>query len=80
MRGGEQNPRPSSASLDGIPMIALLGILSILALAALCSDNRRRIPLRTVGFALCLQVLFAALVLWPSPVSGGAIARFRFGK
>jgi CNT family concentrative nucleoside transporter len=45
-------------------MIALLGILSILALAALCSDNRRRIPLRTVGFALCLQVLFAALVLW----------------
>ena len=44
-------------------MIALLGILSILALAALCSDNRRRIPLRTVGFALCLQVLFAALVL-----------------
>ena len=45
-------------------MIALLGILSILALATLCSDNRRRIPLRTVGLALCLQVMFAALVLW----------------
>ncbi|MCP3290804.1 Na+ dependent nucleoside transporter N-terminal domain-containing protein, partial [Aeromonas hydrophila] len=30
-------------------MIALLGILSILAVATLCSDNRRRIPLRTVG-------------------------------
>ena len=63
MGAGEQNPRPSSVPLDGIPMIALLGILSILALAALCSDNRRRIPLRTVGLALCLQVLFAALVL-----------------
>ena len=64
MGAGEQNPRPSSVPLDGIPMIALLGILSILALAALCSDNRRRIPLKTVGLALCLQVLFAALVLW----------------
>ena len=45
-------------------MIALLGILSILAVATLCSDNRRRIPLRTVGLALCLQILFAGLVLW----------------
>lgn len=45
-------------------MIALLGILSILALAVICSDNRRRIPLRTVGLALCLQIMFAGLVLW----------------
>ena len=45
-------------------MIALLGILSILALAALCSDNRRRIRCEQWALPLCLQVLFAALVLW----------------
>lgn len=45
-------------------MTALLGIVVILACAALFSTNRRRIPLRTVGLALLLQALFAALVLW----------------
>ncbi|MDO2948276.1 NupC/NupG family nucleoside CNT transporter [Aeromonas simiae] len=45
-------------------MIALLGILAILAVATLCSNNRRHIPLRTVSFALLLQLAFAALVLW----------------
>ena len=50
-------------------MIALLGILSILAVATLCSDNRRRIPLRTVGLALCLQILSPAWCSGCPPVS-----------
>jgi concentrative nucleoside transporter, CNT family len=40
----------------------LLGLAAILALAFLVSNNRRRIPWRTVVVGLAIQVAFAALV------------------
>jgi concentrative nucleoside transporter, CNT family len=41
----------------------LLGLAAILALAFLVSNNRGRIPWRTVAVGLAIQVAFAALVL-----------------
>lgn len=41
----------------------LLGLAAILALAFLVSNNRARIPWRTVVVGLAIQVAFAALVL-----------------
>ena len=41
----------------------LLGLATILALAFLVSNNRGRIPWRTVSVGLAIQVAFAALVL-----------------
>ncbi len=44
-------------------MIAIVGIATLLALAVLMSEDRRRIRLRTVGIALGLQVAIAGLVI-----------------
>jgi concentrative nucleoside transporter, CNT family len=41
----------------------LLGLAAILALAFLVSNNRGRVPWRTVAVGLAIQVAFAALVL-----------------
>lgn len=45
-------------------MFGILGIITLLALAVLLSDNRRAINFRTVGGAFALQAGFAALVLY----------------
>lgn len=52
----------------------LIGIVFILGLAFLFSNNRRRINLRLVGSGLTLQLLIAILVLKFSP----AIQFFQF--
>jgi CNT family concentrative nucleoside transporter len=44
-------------------LIPLLGMLVILAVAALLSKNRKAIPWRTVGIGLALQILVAWFVL-----------------
>jgi concentrative nucleoside transporter, CNT family len=44
-------------------LIGLLGIATMLGLAVLLSTNRRAIRLKTVGWGLGLQLLFAILVL-----------------
>ena len=44
-------------------MIGLLGIISILALAYLLSNNRNKINLKLVLSGLSLQVFFAVLIL-----------------
>ncbi len=46
---------------------ALAGIATLLVLAILMSEDRRRIRLRTVGIALGLQVAIAALVIYFPP-------------
>ena len=43
--------------------IPILGMLVILAVAALLSKNRKAIPWRTVGIGLGLQILVALFVL-----------------
>ena len=45
-------------------MISILGIVALLAIALLLSENRRAINLRTVFIALLLQAGFAAIVLY----------------
>ena len=40
-----------------------LGLGSMLLLAFLCSEDRRRIPWRTVGAGVALQILFALLLI-----------------
>jgi CNT family concentrative nucleoside transporter len=45
-------------------LMSLLGIIVLLAIAVLLSDNRRAIKLRTVGGALAIQAGFGALVLY----------------
>jgi len=52
---------------------ALAGIATLLVLAVLMSEDRRRIRLRTVGIALGLQVAIAALVIY-FPPGRGALA------
>ncbi|MEM6683300.1 MAG: nucleoside transporter C-terminal domain-containing protein [Pseudomonadota bacterium] len=44
-------------------MIACLGVLVLVGIAVLFSENRKHINLRLVGTAFALQALFAALVL-----------------
>ena len=45
------------------PLMGILGVLAILAIAVLFSSNRRGIRLRVVGAAFALQALIAFLVL-----------------
>ena len=45
-------------------LMSLVGIASLLAIAFLCSANRKKINLRTVGGAFALQVLIGAFVLY----------------
>ncbi|HKL62284.1 MAG TPA: Na+ dependent nucleoside transporter N-terminal domain-containing protein, partial [Woeseiaceae bacterium] len=54
-------------------LTALAGIATLLVLAVLMSEDRRRIRLRTVGIALGLQVAIAALVIY-FPPGRGALA------
>jgi CNT family concentrative nucleoside transporter len=42
---------------------AILGVAALLLLAFLCSEDRRRIPWRTVISGVCLQVVLAAILL-----------------
>ncbi len=44
--------------------MSLVGIVTLLLLGFLLSDNRRAINLRTVGGALLLQIVIGALVLY----------------
>lgn len=43
--------------------IGILGIITLLGIAFLMSNNRRKINLRTVAWGLILQMLFAAIIL-----------------
>ena len=45
-------------------MISLLGIVVLLGIALLLSDNRKAINLRTVGGAFAIQASLAALILY----------------
>ncbi|AIY66514.1 NupC/NupG family nucleoside CNT transporter [Pseudoalteromonas piratica] len=45
-------------------LMSLVGIASLLAIAFICSTNRKKINLRTVGGAFALQVLIGAFVLY----------------
>ena len=53
-------------------LMGLVGIITLLAIAVLLSDNRRAISLRTVGGALAIQVAIGALVLYV-PVGQAAL-------
>lgn len=45
-------------------LMSLVGIASLLAIAFICSTNRKKINLRTVGGAFALQVMIGAFVLY----------------
>ncbi len=45
-------------------LMSLVGIVSLLAIAFLLSDNRKAINLRTVGGAFVIQIVLGALVLY----------------
>ncbi len=45
-------------------MLSILGIVALLALALLLSENRKAINLRTVSLALLVQATFAGIVLY----------------
>lgn len=47
--------------------MSLVGVLTLLVIAVLMSEDRRRIQLRTVGLALLIQVTIAALVIYFPP-------------
>jgi CNT family concentrative nucleoside transporter len=47
---------------------ALIGIVALIALAWLLSEDRRSVPWRTVGIALALQALVAVLLVHVAPV------------
>jgi CNT family concentrative nucleoside transporter len=53
---------------------ALLGIVALLALAFLCSEDRRRIPWRTVIAGLLLQLALALLLLRVLPATRAVFA------
>src|ERR1700733_16083393 len=53
---------------------ALLGIFALLALAFLCSEDRRRIPWRTVIAGLALQLVLALLLLRVPPATRAVFA------
>ncbi|MGX5174895.1 NupC/NupG family nucleoside CNT transporter [Aliikangiella sp. IMCC44653] len=44
--------------------MSIIGIIALIAIAILFSDNRKAINLRTVSVAFAIQALFAALVLY----------------
>jgi CNT family concentrative nucleoside transporter len=45
----------------------LLGVLTVIAICVVMSDNRRRIDWRLVGWGVVLQFLFAALIILTEP-------------
>jgi len=58
--------------------MGVIGVIALLAIAVLFSENRKAINLRTVGVAFGLQALFAALVLYV-PAGQTALASFSGG-
>jgi len=48
--------------------IGILGIIALLGIAYLMSNNRKKINLRTVGWGLALQILFAGIILGDPPI------------
>ncbi len=56
--------------------IGILGIITLLGIAFLMSNNRRKINLRTVAWGLILQMLFAAIILGASALSYFAMMVF----
>ncbi len=61
------------AALNG-----LIGIVILLAVAYLLSSNRKKINIRTVGFAFLLQILLGAFVLY-LPSGKDTLASITFG-
>lgn len=57
-------------------LISLMGMLTILGVAFLMSNNRKKISLRVVVWGTMLQLFFAFLVLPNSPLNTGAKAIF----
>lgn len=45
-------------------LIVILGIVVLLLVAWLCSENRKAIRFRTVGGAFAIRALFAAFILY----------------
>jgi len=58
--------------------MGVIGVIALIAVAVLFSENRKAINLRTVGVAFGLQALFAALVLYV-PAGQTALASFSGG-
>ena len=58
--------------------MAIIGVIAIIAVAILFSENRKAINYRTVGVAFGLQAVFAALVLYV-PAGQSALASFSAG-
>ncbi|NJL29105.1 MAG: hypothetical protein HC897_15090, partial [Thermoanaerobaculia bacterium] len=58
--------------------IGLLGLVVILGIAFAASNNRRAIKLRTVGWGLGLQLLFAVTILGDHLVSFAGMFLFVF--
>jgi CNT family concentrative nucleoside transporter len=56
--------------------IGILGIITLLGIAFLMSNNRRKINLRTVAWGLILQMLFAAIILGAPALSYFAMMVF----
>ena len=50
---------------------SLIGFLLLLGVAWLLSGDRQRVPLRTVGFAIGLQIVFAAVMFNVPPLRMG---------
>ncbi len=55
-------------------LMSLVGVVTLLAIAVLMSEDRRRIRPRTVGLALAIQVAIAALVIYFPPGRGALAA------
>lgn len=56
--------------------IGVLGIITLLGIAFLMSNNRKKINLRTVSWGLILQLLFAAIILGAPQLSYFAMLLF----
>jgi len=56
--------------------VGLLGLLALLGIAFLMSNNRRKIPVRVVVWGLILQMLFAGIILGKMWMSYAAIFAF----
>ncbi len=48
--------------------VGILGIIALLGIAYIMSNNRKKINLRTVGWGLALQILFAGIILGNPPI------------
>ncbi len=55
-------------------LMGLIGMVALLAIAVLLSNNRKAINLRTVLGAWIIQVGIGALILYVRPAARGAIS------